>query len=552
MNDKAWRDWFQPWILERGKDYWKNGYVTDLYRETDSVTATVQGTEDYEVVIFMDGDEIIEMTCTCPYAEDGTECKHMAATLFAVETAKLDVGKHIILENGVDHEFPWRETINQMSPEEIREFLSELVAKDKGLQEVLVLRYRDQPPAMLEASWEEQLYEIVRRNSDRRGYIDYNHAYDFHNALDDFLNDRISPLLKAGKTMEAFQLVCMVYSTAMEEGADDSDGGLSVLMDSCEEIWSALLSNATQLQEKGIYQWFVDHLVAHSWCYGTDQVESFLFSHAWSLPLLENNLRLLDEQIAKNQDSDYQLQVLLNSRESTMRKLGYPEEEIEVFWKSHRDLAFVRDKELERFMAVYDYDQAIALLLEGKRLDQENTWRIKQHSEKLIELYRITGREEDYREELQYQVFSCLQNDLRYIRELRSVTSDEEWPKYLEELLKKYTRSALYYELLAYDRQWQRLFETIKAEGNLNRLHQYADQLRQWSPEQVRDCYAELLQKAMYYASNRQAYEAVISYLKVLKTYPKGDETVQMLASLWRKQFSRRSAMMDELRKAGV
>lgn len=135
---------------------------------------------------------------------------------------------------------------------------------------------------------------------------------------------------------------------------------------------------------------------------------------------------------------------------------------------------------------------------------------------------------------------------------MRSVTTDEEWPKYLEELLKKYMKSTLYYELLAYDKQWQRLFETIKAEGSLTRLHQYADRLRQWSPEQVRDCYADLLQKAMHYASNRQAYEAVISYLKVLKTYPEGGETVQMLASLWRKQFSRRSAMMDELRKAGV
>ena len=503
-------------------------------------------------MIFIDGNEIMEMNCTCPYAEDGTECKHMAATLFALESVKLDVGTHIILEDEINHEFPWRETINQVSPEEIREFLSELVAKDKGLQEVLVLRYREQTPDLLEDAWEEQLYEIVRRNSDRRGYIDYNHAYDFHNALNDFLNDRISPLLKAGKTMETFRLVCMVYSTAMEEGADDSDGGLSVLMDSCEETWSALLSNATQLQEKEIYQWFVEHLVVHSWCYGTDQVEGFLFSHEWSSSLLEYNLRLLDEHIAKNQDSDYQLQVLLNCRESTMRKLGYPEEEIEVFWKSYRNLAFVREKELERFMSVYDYDQAIALLLEGKRLDQEHAWRIKQHSEKLIELYRITGQEENYREELQYQVFSCVQRDLKYVRELRLVTPNEEWTKRLEELLKKYTKSALYYELLAYDKQWQRLFETIKAEGNLNSLHQYADQIRQWSPEQVRDCYADLLQKAMHYASNRQAYEAVISYLKVLKTYPEGEKTVQMLASLWRKQFSRRSAMMDELRKAGV
>jgi uncharacterized Zn finger protein len=78
MINENWREWFQPWILERGKDYWKNGYVTRLCRDLDTITAIVQGTEDYEVEIDMDGDEVMAVSCTCPYAEDGMECKHMA------------------------------------------------------------------------------------------------------------------------------------------------------------------------------------------------------------------------------------------------------------------------------------------------------------------------------------------------------------------------------------------------------------------------------------------------------------------------------------------
>lgn len=548
MADKNWREWFQPWILERGRDYWKRGCVIDLYREPDSVTATVEGSEDYGVVLFMDGDEITGMTCTCPYAGDGSECKHMAAALFALESVKPDRGIHLVLGDA----FSWRETIARMSPEEIRGFLSEIVAKDKGLQEMLVLRYGEHTPELLEDTWEAQLSEVVCRYSVEDGYIDYNRAYDFYNELDDFLNDRIPLLLKSGKTMEAFRLVCMVYSTAMEEDADDSDGGLGILMDSCEETWFTLLSNATQVQEKEMYQWFADHLVVHSWCYGTEQVEEFLFSYGWCESLLENNLGLLDARIDKNQKSDYHLQKLLEWRASTMRKLGYPAEEMERYWKLYRNLAFVRDKELERHMAAYDYDRAIALLLEGKILDGENIWRAKQHSEKLIELYRITGQEEAYRKELQYQVFSCSQRDLRYVRELRSVSSDEEWRQYLEQLLTKYAKDILYYELLAYDKQWQRLFEAIKASGNLNRLNQYAHQLRQWSAEQVRDCYADFLQRAMHCASTRKMYEEVIGHLSILKDYPDGENTVQTLTTLWRKKYARRSAMLDELRKAGI
>ena len=33
----------------------------------------------------MNDREIEEMECTCPYAEDGNYCKHMAAVLYAAE-----------------------------------------------------------------------------------------------------------------------------------------------------------------------------------------------------------------------------------------------------------------------------------------------------------------------------------------------------------------------------------------------------------------------------------------------------------------------------------
>ena len=552
MINENWREWFQPWILERGENYWKNGYVTKLRRDLDTITAVVDGTEYYEVEIDMDGDEVVSVSCTCPYAEDGMECKHMAAVLFAAEAENLEVDTNGIPKEKLRPGYGWQDTLVQMSQEEMREFLTELVSKNKDLQETLVLRYGEQDTDMLLDSWEDRIAAIVRRHASRSGYIYYTHAADFHLALIDFLNDRLSALLKAEKILDAFRLVSLVYSTAMDQSAEDTDDLLSELTDLCEEAWNDILERATQAREEEIYKWFADHAEVSWWSYGADQVRGFLFHHEWSQPLLENNLRLLDERIEKYQDQDYQLEGWLNCRETTMRKLGYPEKEIEAFWNTYRDREFVRTKQLARFMAAYDYDRAIALLLEGKRLDQEHAWRVKQHSAKLIELYRIMGREEDYRKELQYQVFTCVQSDMQYIRELRSVMPDEEWPHCLETLLKKYIKSTLHYDLLAYDKQWQRLFETIKAEGNLNRLHQYAEQLRQWSPEQVRDCYADFLQRAMRYASNRQAYEAVISYLKVLKTYPEGEKTVQMLASLWRKQFARRSAMLDELRKAGV
>lgn len=51
--------------------------------------ATVCGTDDYEVLINLDGDReksnIKSMFCSCPYADSGANCKHMAAVLFEWE-----------------------------------------------------------------------------------------------------------------------------------------------------------------------------------------------------------------------------------------------------------------------------------------------------------------------------------------------------------------------------------------------------------------------------------------------------------------------------------
>ena len=76
MNN--WRDLFQDHILARGEMYYYDGAVQELQKTEHGYHAVVEGTEDYEVDIEMEDGQIYEMYCTCPYAEDGNNCKHMA------------------------------------------------------------------------------------------------------------------------------------------------------------------------------------------------------------------------------------------------------------------------------------------------------------------------------------------------------------------------------------------------------------------------------------------------------------------------------------------
>ena len=70
MLKKNWKNLFRKTILDRGYGYYLEGAVEDISRDDDVISATVSGTELYEVEIFLNNDEVCDMDCDCPYAEE--------------------------------------------------------------------------------------------------------------------------------------------------------------------------------------------------------------------------------------------------------------------------------------------------------------------------------------------------------------------------------------------------------------------------------------------------------------------------------------------------
>ncbi len=72
-------------IRDRGREYFRTGAVTLDTVNSRQVFAVVEGTEDYEVDLELDG-RTVRAYCTCPYAGDhGAVCKHIWATVMAAE-----------------------------------------------------------------------------------------------------------------------------------------------------------------------------------------------------------------------------------------------------------------------------------------------------------------------------------------------------------------------------------------------------------------------------------------------------------------------------------
>ena len=64
--------------FEHGADYFAAGQVVSLAEQNGKLTATVQGTEEYHVTLFAEGDAIAS-DCTCPMGSEGAFCKHCVA-----------------------------------------------------------------------------------------------------------------------------------------------------------------------------------------------------------------------------------------------------------------------------------------------------------------------------------------------------------------------------------------------------------------------------------------------------------------------------------------
>ena len=82
-----WQRRFYKTILDRGKNYYRYGMVHDMETdENNTITARVGNEYFYDVSIQVNEDgSIRNMSCSCPFAQSGNNCKHEAALLYNYE-----------------------------------------------------------------------------------------------------------------------------------------------------------------------------------------------------------------------------------------------------------------------------------------------------------------------------------------------------------------------------------------------------------------------------------------------------------------------------------
>lgn len=522
----SWRNFFKPWILARGQEYHEFGQVGELKEIGSTVFAEVSGSKTYHVEIQRKDHRVVHMSCDCPYAVKGENCKHMAAVLFSID------------EKTPQPRMDWQTALAQMSEGQLRMLLHSMISKDRTFQDRIVRMVSG--PGEDPALWQAELEQIISDYKDYDDSIGYDDAYDCMMELAEYLEECLPPLLIGGQLEAAANLTMTVYDTAWGQDTDDSDGGLSVVSEHCREAIAKILSLADAQQERKIFDLLHEFLKDSNWIYGSDDFEQLLLSLEWSPKLQQANLCYLDNNLNSWR---------MRQRAELMEQMGASKSEIIAWWEQFRDL----DDAYRPLLALYEEDlpKAIELVREHRKNAKNTPWQIVDDTKCLLDLLEKAGDQTEYNAELQHLVLKLQCQELEYVSRLKTITPPKQWLSVFATLLANAKLPVERMRLYHLDGLYDELVAELRRYPNIMTFRSFEEDLRKQNPAQALKLHIDILKREMEIACDRNQYRRVVSYIDRLDTYPNGEVERKQLVVYWYVHHYNRPAMKDELSKAG-
>lgn len=564
-----WKKLFERHILERGYDYYCENAVENLNASTDIIMADVIGTEDYEVEISLDNGEVTDMYCSCPYAADGRNCKHMAAVLFEwsegqkqgnVFEKSNDTDENLFITAHTVEAYKKKVKAVQKLVESadiavVRSYLTSILAEN----EKLLVRFHS---IVSEQATEEdikryinQVDDIANRYLGRNHFIDYYEADHFISELEDILDEDVRRMIDNRNYMSAFELMNYIFTLMGDVDMDDSDGGTGMLADQIYQLWSELLTKVNKEEKQDMFQWFTTRLDGSIVDYLEEYIEQIIMEEFEEKEYVQQKLLFVEEMIKKSETMDSDWSRDYNTGKWAIRYLSLLElqkgdkAEIEDFCKAHWKNSSVRRYYIDLCINAKEYDLALKTLDESILLDKEYRGLVSDYSKKKKEIYLLQGDKDAYIKQLWELVLEHEAGNLEIYKELKKQYTEEEWMKKREEIFEKLPKYAHVEQFYKEEKLYDRLLNFVLKSPGLYALQQYAGILKKDYPEQILQKYKTEISQMASYTGDRKKYQQLVALLRNMQKIKGGSKIVEEIVTEWKVRYRNRPAMMDELRK---
>ena len=533
-----WENNFSKRVLNRGFNYYLDGYVEDIYINSKKIKAVVYGTRHYHVEIALNGDNIKEMSCDCPYALDGHNCKHMAAVLFE-------------WERRVSHpEIGHFEVIDDASDEDIRSFLLQLFNENPELVERFK-QFSSTDNSM--DTMTNELLEIIRYYQYDHNYINTDNTVPFCEDYEKCIFKWIDLLKQKKEYFNAIRFLADAYNILDSLDIDVDEGQPYDLSYSINEAFSEILPYMDISERKEAFEFVRQQFYSmENASFKVDLVET-LFSRFTGNEYVESQLDFVEEQYDYFGEyptifnRELMIDLAVNGYIELLEKNNASKKEIKAVYKKYWKYDSVRISCVKECMLNKEFDQALTYLDKCIKLDYKDQSLYKRDVEMKKDIYQKQGNREGYREMMKILVLDFRDTGMEEYIELKNLYTSEEWIKERDSIIKQINSDWFLCAIYAEENLHKQLLDSIVNSNDKHLLCQYTHLLKDEYPEQLLRMYRVAVEKEAEHASNRTYYRQLVGDLRVMKSISGGDKVVDEIIKKWKTQYKNRTAMMDEL-----
>lgn len=540
-------------IYERGKEYYKYDVIDNIKHDyPDTWTAEVEGSNLYSVEIKLNGDEIVSWNCNCPY-DYGDICKHVVAVLLYIK------------DNRNEYPIPLStsqkqltEILKQTDNKKLISFLSQYADENPDFYRALTSNFHPKKKANIHVDYRKEIQKCFTRP--------YNN-YDFRNGgqtiaykLDGYI-EKAKSLIKLNCQEESMAILFHIIEEIGEcyEEYGDYNGDLGCVCQEATELIAGMIETdlSNELFEKMTDK--INQLIKNDTYdnYDLANLNELLFSISLKTSNFDNSIRIIDETL-KNEPDTFRTPSLVMSKIELLENSD-KKEEVEKVIAFYLYLPEIRKVRLKELISKKQYEGALALIDEGINLAEK-----KGHSgtssdwkdEKLSVYLLMENKEKIIK--LAEDLFINGRDCMKYYHTLKGVIPTEKWVNYLDDFLsrsekrQKWGLGHIYAQIYIEEKYWDRLMDYIEKNIQLGKyclLTEYESYLKTRYPERMLAFYRT--QIIDYAAKNvgRDHYKYVYDVLKKMKTYPNGTEIVNTILAHFKSIYSKRRAMMEELKE---
>jgi len=552
-------------ILQRGLNYFKKGYVTDVEEiGPGDYEATVNGREIYTVHLHVEKGVVTEYDCDCPY-DQGPVCKHIVAVLFYLQQDVLHLEEDIPTKKTAKKAKKSSDMeqvdkiLHLLSHEELKAFVRDYCKKDKQVRGQFLFNYMDLCVGQKEL-YAQQIQALIKSHSDRYGFIEYRDAANLGRSVCGLL-DEAADWPQKGKTAQAIYLAEATIEKMADviNNTDDSSGEIGCCISIAIQLLADIAGSGLESPSREeLFQWAIKQYKANTlegwdWHFEVIRIAIDLVQS----PQEKKQLLSILEKIQSYDEDSWNYQQILNLRMQIIRKTENEEAAIR-FMEANLSNPTFRKSLIEKALSEKNYPRVEELANEGIKQDEKNKPGLMDDWKNyLLTMHLQQGDKEQIMRLARYfllQSYSRHQPRQYYYDLLKSLIPEEQWAAYVDGIIAEICRENKYgafqpvAEIYIWEKQWDKLLTWLSRYPDFYHIEQTEPYLKEMYPQELAALYQDTILKYLERNVGREHYQKCCQYLRrmiKLGARPMATELITQLQT----QYRNRRALLEELSK---